>query len=95
CAVERYAQIADELKLGGSSNEEKTQLLLNAVDALMKEIELPNSIKDFGVSEEDFYAKLDEMVELAFDDQCTGANPVYPIMEDMKQLYIDAFNGNV
>ena len=95
CAVERYAQIADELKLGGSSNEEKMQLLLNAVDALMKEIELPNSIRDFGVSEEDFYAKLDEMVELAFDDQCTGANPVYPIMEDMKQLYIDAFNGNV
>ena len=95
CAVERYAQIADELKLGGSSNEEKMQLLLNAVDSLMKEIELPNSIKDFGVSEEDFYAKLDEMVELAFDDQCTGANPVYPIMEDMKQLYIDAFNGNV
>ncbi|MBQ4645739.1 MAG: bifunctional acetaldehyde-CoA/alcohol dehydrogenase [Candidatus Gastranaerophilales bacterium] len=95
CAVERYAQIADELKLGGTSNEEKMQLLLNAVDALMKEIELPNSIKDFGVSEEDFYAKLDEMVELAFDDQCTGANPVYPIMEDMKQLYIDAFNGNV
>ena len=81
--------------MGGNSNEEKTQLLLNAVDALMKEIELPNSIKDFGVSEEDFYAKLDEMVELAFDDQCTGANPVYPIMEDMKQLYIDAFNGNV
>ena len=95
CVVERYAQIADELKLGGNTNEEKTQLLLNAVDALMKEIELPNSIKDFGVSEEDFYAKLDEMVELAFDDQCTGANPVYPIMEDMKQLYIDAFNGNV
>ena len=61
----------------------------------MKEIELPNSIRDFGVSEEDFYAELDDMVELAFDDQCTGANPVYPIMEDMKQLYIDAFNGNV
>ena len=95
CAVERYAQIADELKLGGSTNEEKTQLLLDAIDKLMKDIELPRSIKDFGVSEEDFYAKLDEMVELAFDDQCTGANPVYPIMEDMKQLYIDAFNGVV
>ncbi len=95
CAIERYAQIADELKLGGSTNEEKTQLLINAIDKLMKDINLPNSIKDFGVSEEDFYAKLDEMVELAFDDQCTGANPVYPIMEDMKQLYIDAFNGNV
>ena len=95
CAVERYAQIADELKLGGTTNEEKTQLLLDAIDKLMADIELPRSIKDFGVSEEDFYAKLDEMVELAFDDQCTGANPVYPIMEDMKQLYINAFNGVV
>ena len=95
CAVERYAQIADELNLGGNTNEEKTQLLLKAIDDLMADIELPRSIKDFGVSEEDFYAKLDEMVELAFDDQCTGANPVYPIMEDMKQLYIDAFNGVV
>jgi acetaldehyde dehydrogenase/alcohol dehydrogenase len=45
--------------------------------------------------ESNAFTKLDEMVELAFDDQCTGANPVYPIMEDMKQLYIDAFNGNV
>lgn len=95
CAIERYAQIADELNLGGKSNEEKTQLLIDAIDKLMKDINLPNSIKDFGISEEDFYAKLDEMVELAFDDQCTGANPVYPIMGDMKQLYIDAFNGNV
>ena len=95
CAVERYAQIADELKLGGNTNEEKTQLLINAIDKLMSDIQLPKSIKEFGVSEEDFYAKLDEMVELAFDDQCTGANPVYPLMEDMKQLYIDAFNGNV
>lgn len=99
CAVERYAQIADELKLGGSTNEEKTQLLIEAIDKLMKDIELPNSIREFleknGQTEADFYAKLDEMVELAFDDQCTGANPVYPIMEDMKKLYIDAFNGVV
>ena len=95
CAIERYAQIADELKLGGNTNEEKTQLLINEIDKLMKEIELPNSIKDFGIKEEDFYNKLDSMVELAFDDQCTGANPVYPFMEDIKQLYIDAFNGTV
>ena len=95
CAVERYAQIADELKLGGNTNEEKTQLLIDAIDKLMTDVQLPKSIKEFGVTEEDFYAKLDEMVELAFDDQCTGANPVYPLMEDMKKLYIDAFNGNV
>ncbi|MBQ2983303.1 MAG: bifunctional acetaldehyde-CoA/alcohol dehydrogenase [Candidatus Gastranaerophilales bacterium] len=93
CAVERYAQIADELKLGGNTNEEKTELLLSAVDKLMSEIELPKSIKEFGVSEEEFNAKLEELVELAFDDQCTGANPVYPLFEDIKQLYIDAFNG--
>ncbi len=101
CAIERYAQIADELHLGGKTNEEKTQLLIDAIDKLMKDVNLPNSIREFlekqGSTnpEEDFYGKLDEMVELAFDDQCTGANPVYPLMDDMKQLYIDAFNGNV
>ena len=61
----------------------------------MKSINLPNSIKDFGVTEEEFYDKLDEMVELAFDDQCTGANPAYPLMSDIKEIYIDAFNGVV
>ena len=101
CAVERYAQIADELKLGGNTNEEKTQLLLDAIEKLMRSINLPMSIKEFLEGqkienpEEYFMSKLDEMVELAFDDQCTGANPVYPIMTDMKQLYIDAFNGVV
>ncbi|MCR5261024.1 MAG: bifunctional acetaldehyde-CoA/alcohol dehydrogenase [Candidatus Gastranaerophilales bacterium] len=99
CAILKYAQIADELKLGGKTDEEKTQLLLEAVDKLMKDIELPNSIKEFieknGYTEKDFYDKLDEMVELAFDDQCTGANPVYPLMEDIKKIYIDAFNGVV
>ena len=95
CAVQRYAQVADELGLGGKSDEEKVQLLIDAIDKLMKDINLPNSIKDFGIAEDDFMAKLDEMVELAFDDQCTGANPVYPIMSDMKQIYLDAFNGVV
>ncbi|MBQ8476365.1 iron-containing alcohol dehydrogenase, partial [bacterium] len=93
CALDRYAQIADEINLGGSNSEEKTRNLINAIDKLIKDIELPNSIRDFGVSEDEFYSKLDEMTELAFDDQCTGANPVYPLMEDIKQLYIDAYNG--
>lgn len=94
-AKTKYGQIADELGLGGKNDDEKVELLLEAIDKLMKSINLPNSIKDFGVTEEQFYAKLDEMVELAFDDQCTGANPAYPIMSDMKQIYIDAFEGVV
>ena len=81
--------------MGGKNDDEKVELLLEAIDKLMKAINLPNSIKDFGVTEEQFYAKLDEMVELAFDDQCTGANPAYPLMSDMKQSYIDAFEGVV
>ena len=94
-AKEKYAQIADELGLGGKTNDEKVELYIKEVDRLMKAINLPNSIKDFGVTEEEFYAKLDEMVELAFDDQCTGANPAYPLMSDIKEIYIDAFNGVV
>ena len=81
--------------MGGKTDDEKVELYIKALEDLMKKINLPFSIKEFGVSEEDFNAKLDEMVELAFDDQCTGANPAYPLMEDIKAIYIDAFNGVV
>jgi acetaldehyde dehydrogenase/alcohol dehydrogenase len=94
-AKAKYGQVADELGLGGKNDDEKVELLLKEIDRLMKAVNLPNSIKDFGVTEKDFYEKLDEMVELAFDDQCTGANPAYPIMSDMRQIYIDAFEGVV
>jgi acetaldehyde dehydrogenase/alcohol dehydrogenase len=95
CAKTKYAQVADELGLGGKNDDEKVELLIKAVDELMKKVNLPNSIKDFGVDEKTFMDNLDELVELAFDDQCTGANPVYPLMEDIKKIYIDAFNGVV
>ncbi len=94
-AKAKYGQIADELGLGGKTDDEKVELLINAVDKLMSAINLPKSIKEFGVTEEQFMAKLDEMVELAFDDQCTGANPAYPLMSDIKQIYLDAFEGIV
>jgi len=94
-AKAKYGQIADELHLGGNNDDEKVQLLLDAITNLKKELEIPTSIKDLGISEEDFYAKLDSIVELAFDDQCTGANPTYPLMEEIKQIYIDAYNGVV
>ncbi len=95
CAKMKYGQIADELGLGGKNDDEKVELLLKAVDKLMKKINLPNSIKDFGVDEKTFMDNLDHLVELAFDDQCTGANPVYPLMEDIKKIYLDAYKGKV
>ena len=61
----------------------------------MNEINLPKSIKDFGVKEDEFMANLDVLVERAFDDQCTGANPRYPLMSEIKQIFLDAYNGIV
>ena len=95
CAKTKYAQIADELGLGGKNDDEKVELLIKAVDDLLDRLNLPKSIKEFGVDEKEFFDNLDELVELAFDDQCTGANPVYPLMEQIKQLYTDAYNGVV
>jgi len=95
CAKTKYGQVADELGLGGKTDDEKVERLIKAVDDLMKKVELPNSIKDFGVDEKTFMDNLDNLVELAFDDQCTGANPAYPLMEDIKKIYIDAYNGVV
>ena len=94
-AKAKYGQIADELGLGGKNDDEKVELLIKAVDKLMDAIELPKSIKQFGVDKKKFMDNLDELVELAFDDQCTGANPVYPLMEDLKKLYLDAYEGKV
>ena len=89
----RYAEIAEMLNLGGKDDDEKVNKLIVAITNLKKAIDIPLSIKEYGVSEADFNAKLDELVLLAFDDQCTGANPVYPLMKELKALYIDAYNG--
>jgi acetaldehyde dehydrogenase/alcohol dehydrogenase len=94
-AKAKYGQIADELGLGGKNDDEKVELLINAITQLKKDINSPLSIKDAGVSEKDFYAKLDELTELAYDDQCTGANPVYPLMNQLKEILIKAYNGEV
>ena len=95
CAKTKYGQIADELGLGGNSDDEKVELLISAVDDLMTTVELPKSIKDFGVKEDEFMANLDVLVERAFDDQCTGANPAYPLMKEIRQIFIDAYYGKV
>ena len=95
CAKTKYGQIADNLGLGGKNDDEKVELLLKAVDELMTAVNLPKSIKEFGVKEDEFMANLDILVERAFDDQCTGANPRYPLMSEIKEIFLNAYNGIV
>ncbi|MFA7074885.1 MAG: iron-containing alcohol dehydrogenase, partial [Endomicrobiaceae bacterium] len=90
---EKYGQVSDELGLGGKNDDEKVSLLLKAITNLKKEIGIPLSIKEAGVKEEDFMSKLDNLVDLAFDDQCTGANPAYPLMKEIREIYIKAYKG--
>jgi acetaldehyde dehydrogenase/alcohol dehydrogenase len=94
-AKAKYGQIADELNLGGRNDDEKIDLLINAITQLKKDIQIPLSIKDAGVSKEDFYDNLDKLAEQSFDDQCTGANPVYPLIADIKNIFIKAYNGEI
>ena len=89
----RYAKIADYLSLGGKNENEKIDLLIKAINELKDKINIPKTIKDAGVSEGNFYGSLDEMCEEAFDDQCTGANPRYPLISEIKEMYINAYNG--
>ncbi|MBD2494950.1 bifunctional acetaldehyde-CoA/alcohol dehydrogenase [Nostoc sp. FACHB-280] len=93
-AKDRYAQIADHLHLGGDTSDEKVELLIREIENLKRQIDIPATIKQaLGDEEQDFYAKLEEMAEQAFDDQCTGANPRYPLMNDLKELYVLAYQG--
>jgi acetaldehyde dehydrogenase/alcohol dehydrogenase len=90
----RYSRIADYLNLGGSTEDEKIERLIKAIDDLKNKLNIPKTIEEAGVTEQKFYASLDEMSELAFDDQCTGANPRYPLIGEIKQMYINAFREN-
>ena len=90
----RYASVADFLKLGGKTDEEKLENLIKAVNELKARVGIKPTIKDYVPDEKDFLDRLDAMVEQAFDDQCTGANPRYPLMEEIKQMYLNAYYGN-
>ena len=90
----RYAEIADYLGLGGKDNNEKLENLIKAINDLKATVGIKETIKDYGVDEKVFLDNLDEMVEQAFDDQCTGANPRYPLMSEIKQMYLNAYYGN-
>lgn len=89
----RYAQIADALGLKGKTDEEKTENLIKAIDDLKELVGIKKTIKEYSIDEKDFLDRLDEMVEQAFDDQCTGANPRYPLMSEIKELYLNAYYG--
>ncbi len=91
--LNKYALVAEALGIKGKTDEEKLENLIKALDELKKKVGIKQNIKDYGVKEEEFLEKLPQMVEQAFDDQCTGANPRYPLMSEIKQMYLNAYYG--
>ena len=91
--LERYAEVADYLGIKGKNDKEKLNNLIKAIDELKARVGIKPTIKDYVPDEKDFLDRLDDMVEQAFDDQCTGANPRYPLMSEIKQMYLNAYYG--
>jgi acetaldehyde dehydrogenase/alcohol dehydrogenase len=89
----RYARIADALGLKGRTGEDKLEALIAAIEKLKEDVGIKKTIKDYGIDEKDFLARLDSMSEMAFDDQCTGANPRYPLISEIKQMFLNAYYG--
>jgi acetaldehyde dehydrogenase/alcohol dehydrogenase len=92
--LKRYAEVAEYLGLSGNTDEEKLVSLINKINELKTQIGIKATIKEYVPNEEYFLEKLDEMVYQAFDDQCTGANPRYPLMSEIKQMYLNAYYGD-
>ena len=91
--LSRYAEIAEHLGVKGKNDSEKLEGLIAKIDELKVRIGIKPTIRDYAPDEADFLARLDEMTEQAFDDQCTGANPRYPLMSEIKQMYLNAYYG--
>ena len=91
--MRRYAEIAEYLNLGGTTDEEKVDNLISKIEELKDKIGIKKSIKDYGVDEKEFIESLEEMSEQAFDDQCTGSNPRYPLIAEIKEMYLKAYYG--
>jgi len=90
----RYAEIAASLGLAGETNEEKVASLIAWFDALKHQLGVPASIHEMGITEADFLAKIDAIALDAFDDQCTGANPRYPLIDELKAILLDSYYGH-
>ena len=93
-ADEKYAELAKRLGLKADNKEEGVQSFIKAVQELNEKLNLPKSLKEAGIIEEEFLAKVDELADKAFEDQCTGANPRVPLVSEIKQIMLDAFYGN-
>ena len=91
--LSRYAEVADYLGIHGGSDEEKLEALIAKLNDLKARVGIKRTIGDYGVDEQEFLSRLDEMTEQAFDDQCTGANPRYPLMKEIRQMYLNAYYG--
>ncbi|MGN0651289.1 MAG: iron-containing alcohol dehydrogenase, partial [Oscillospiraceae bacterium] len=89
----RYAEVADYLGIKGKDDAEKLENLIKAIDELKAKVGIKPTIKDYNIDEKDFFDRLDEMTVQAFDDQCTGANPRYPLLSEIKQMYTNAYYG--
>ncbi len=89
----RYAEIADRLGLAGDTSDEKVASLVAWFESLNRQLGVPACIREFGVAEEDFLARVDSIALDAFDDQCTGANPRYPLIDELKAILIDSYYG--
>ena len=92
--LRRYAEIAEALNIGGANDYEKMENLITKIDELKERIGIKKTIRDYGIDEQAFLATLDEMSEKAFDDQCTGANPRYPLISELKDIYLKTYYGN-
>ena len=92
--LRRYAEIAEALNIGGANDYEKMENLISKIDELKERIGIKKTIREYGIEEQDFLATLDEMSEKAFDDQCTGANPRYPLISELKDIYLKTYYGN-
>ena len=90
-AKARYAEIADHLGLGGKTDDQKVEALLKAIDELKAKVNMPMSVGEFGLDKEKYLATVDNMANQAFDDQCTGANPRYPSIEELKEIYENVY----
>ncbi len=89
----RYAEVATALGMKGKTDQDKLEALIKALNELKATIGIPDSIKEWGIDEKKFLDQLDAMSEQAFDDQCTGANPRYPLISEIKQMYLNAYYG--